>query len=302
MRMPVYPIAVCMGFSMLLASCAEDALVSYEHFAPKLVVHGQFSPDTTFRFSIASTKTPVDGGAYHIPEHLVVSLVDLTTGSVVNLTQEGGVFTSTAQPSLGRAYKLFVNAQGYPAVEAQTVIPYAVGLRGGEILNLHFEKSDLTPGKMNLLYDLKLDFVPHGHPYFHFRFIQSTRINVGTVTEPDFQQRLYLINPSIPDRDAFYIHHESGVLVDVMRTGTRETLQFSFVDYTLGDFEELGNLYIEVRTVTEDYYLYYSSLARQLISRDDPFAEPIPVFNNVIGGSGNFSAYSRIVYQIPVLP
>ena len=51
-------------------------------------------------------------------------------------------------------------------------------------------------------------------------------------------------------------------------------------------------VYVELRTITQEYYKYHSSLARQLIVRQDPFAEPVTIYNNIEGGYGNFSGFS----------
>ncbi len=290
-------------FFALLGACAEDAFVSYDHIKPKIVVQGQLSPDTTFKISITSSLSPVDDGEYIIPEDMAISLINLSTGSVVNLYRENGLFVAPqSYPTAGHSYKLFIVAPGYQSIEAQTFIPQAVELENGRILNLRVEESEVTPDKMNVIYDLMLDFKPHNHQYFHFSFVQTTTINVGTTNNPDMQERAYFINPQFPDEDGYYQHHETGVLIDAFKTGASSSLSFSFVDYTLGDIEELGNLLIEVRSVTPEYYDYFTSLTRQLISRDDPFAEPIPVFNNIKGGLGNLSGYNRLVYQIPIVP
>jgi len=299
------PGCVAIGIFALLGACAEDAFVSYDHL-PKLVVQGRLSPDTSFQISITSSLSPVDPGEYIIPENMAVSLIS-STGSVVDLYRENNLYVDPqAYPIAGESYFLIISAPGYARVEAQTSIPQSVQLAGtSKIANLRFVESEMTPDKMNLTYDLILDFMPDFDPhdkFFHFIFVQTTSINAGTATEPDIQEIAYYINPQFPDEDGFYQQHETGVLIDAEKTGASHSLAFSFVDYTLGDDEELGNLFIEVRTVTEEYYQYHTSLSRQLISRDDPFAEPIPVFNNVRDGSGNFSGFSRLVYQIPVVP
>lgn len=237
-----------------------------------------------------------------VPDGLAVSLIS-SSGSVVNLYRENDLYVDPqAFPVPGESYILIINAPGYKGIEAKTTIPQIVELESYRVLNLRMEESETTPDKMNLIYDLELNFAPHEHRYFHFSFVQTTTINVGTVDNPNFQEQAYYINPEFPAEDGFYQHHETGVLIDEEMTGSSEMLNFSFVDYTLGDIEELGDMYIEVKSVTPEYYTYYTSLARQLISREDPFAEPIPVFNNIRDGLGNFSGFNRIAYPIPILP
>jgi hypothetical protein len=58
------------------------------------------------------------------------------------------------------------------------------------------------------------------------------------------------------------------------------------------DNTELTRVFIELRYITDDDYKYHSSLTRQLIVRQDPFAEPVTIYNNIVGGYGNFSGFS----------
>jgi hypothetical protein len=301
------PVWIVMAFAFFgLASCAEDTLVNYEPlYQPKLVVQSRLSPDTTFQVSVVSNKKPTENGEYEVPSDLKVSLIR-ESGSVVNLYLENGVYVAPqSYPVAGESYSLFVTpppGSGYAGVESITSIPRPVTLAAGEVMDLRLEESVETPDKMNVVYDLKLTLSQSNHRYFHLAFIQTTTINVGTSSDPEFEERAYYIEPQFPVENGFYPPQETGVMVDVEKTGMEDELRFSFVDYTLSGIEELGNLFIEFRTVTPEYYNYFTSLSRQLISREDPFAEPIPVYNNIQDGSGNFSGFSRLVYTSPIIP
>lgn len=284
--------------------------MDYSLVKPKIVIQSRLSPDTSFQVQLSMTKSPIDDGHYTLPPDAKVSIVSLSSGSVTELYLENGLFVAPQKkPVPGESYSIYVNAPGY-FVEATTSIPQPVELdvELSRIYNLRMVESELTAEKMNVTYDLFLAFKTHNHQYFHFSFLQTSSINVGTASEPEIVNIAYLINPQYPGEDGFYEHHETrngvknGVLIDAAKTESYQGITFSFVDYTLGDTEELGKLYIEVKTVSEEYYLYHTSLSRQLISRQDPFAEPIPVFNNVQGGSGNFSGFSRLLYEVAVIP
>ena len=93
-----------------------------------------------------------------------------------------------------------------------------------------------------------------------------------------------LLKPFLP-------HYDFGILIDREDLTKGEPLTFDFVDYIVSD-NELKEVFVELRTITESYYKYHSSLARQLIVRQDPFAEPVTIFNNIEGGYGNFSGFS----------
>ncbi len=308
---------------LILASCVKDVQLDYSAFKPGLVIQGQLTPDTTFAVTIAATLSPNSTTDYRTPDGTEVSLIDVTGtgGEVINLTQNNNKFVSAnSYPVIGHSYKVFVNAPGFPTAEATTSIPDADTVRSGEVVNLRIVPSASNPNIKNVSYDLNLNFGQFMHQYYHLRFIQTLTVNLGSSSEPNIQQQAYFIEPQLQDQNGYYAaphlstgeQHETGVLIDVSKlTGT--SLKFSFLDphliiffpdgtYTVADDEKLGNLYIEIRTVTPEYFLYYTSLARQLISRDDPFAEPIPVYNNIKQGMGNFAGYNSKVYYIKVIP
>ncbi len=287
----------------MFLSCAGDIDVDYSHVFKRLAIQSRLVPDEPFTIHISSSVLPTDHGGFPVPQDLAVSLIDVTNGSVITLERQENVYVSPqALPQAGHQYKLFLVAPGYPAVEALTAIPQPVAVLSGAIENLRYVPSEITDHKMNLTYELRLDFEPHDWQYLHLRFLQTTALNVGTIDTPVFEEYAYFIEPEFNDQRGFYEHHETGVLIDLHQAGGPSVMYFSFNDFTVGDAEELGDLYIEVRTVMPDYHHYFVSLARQLISRDDPFAEPIPVYNNIQGGIGNFSAFNRIVYFVPVVP
>jgi hypothetical protein len=63
------------------------------------------------------------------------------------------------------------------------------------------------------------------------------------------------------------------------------------VDWSIKN-EDLKTVYVELRSIPRIIIKYSSTLAKQVLVRQDPFAEPIPIFNNIEGGYGNFSGFS----------
>ena len=103
-----------------------------------------------------------------------------------------------------------------------------------------------------------------------------------------------IINPELSDNQTFIHHYAYGVLIDRNDLVEDKPLTFNFVDWSVKG-KDLTKVYVELRTITKEYYKYHSSLARQLIVRQDPFAEPVTIFNNIEGGYGNFSGFTQDV-------
>ncbi len=63
-------------------------------------------------------------------------------------------------------------------------------------------------------------------------------------------------------------------------------------NYDNGEYV-LPTIAVELRHVTESYYHYIRSLRKQEQVANDPFSEPVLVYNNIINGKGIFSGYSN---------
>jgi hypothetical protein len=55
----------------------------------------------------------------------------------------------------------------------------------------------------------------------------------------------------------------------------------------------VGKLNAYLLNVDEAYFRYYDAVERQNQLGDNPFAEPVPVPTNILGGLGCFAGYNR---------
>jgi hypothetical protein len=149
-------ITIC---AVLLTSCAEDVVIDYSQIAPRVIVQSRLSPNAPFTISVTSSLAPDSQSEYEILNDVEVAVVDVTekTGAGFDLYLENGVYIAPQDfPVAGRSYKVFVLAQGFPTAEATYSIHLSVELvtlRIG-VANLDTTKSESTPDKLNLSYDL----------------------------------------------------------------------------------------------------------------------------------------------------
>jgi uncharacterized protein DUF4249 len=280
--------------------CDAPIELDYSGFQAKLVINAQVSPEGQFIVSVTTSTTPVSAKEGDVPDGVKVTLTDISRGIDIPLYRENDLFYASNQvkPIPGSEYVFRAEAPGFVAVEATTRIPEELNLVSFEVSDFVIKPSDVTPNKTNVSYKLELDFGIEEDAYLHLIFRQHSRIKSGAVGTPVYEDLLYSINPQFPEESGYISHVEDGILISLAEV-VSNPLVFSFVDFTIDALsEELGNVQVEVRTVSPEYYLYFVSLSRQLISSQDPFAEPIQVFSNVDGGLGNFSSYSVTFYEI----
>ena len=276
----------------LMTQCREDVQLKFEDFKPKLAVNAQLAPDKTIEISVTSSSSPVSAQSGIIPDNMTVTLQDLTLDINVNLYREAATFIAPfVYPRVGHVYELTASAPGFESIVTQTTIPPTSNVHSATVQDFELTPSSETAGKNNVSYDISIATGKKNSNFLHVLFWQETRLNVGTIETPDFEDYVYVIEPQFPEESGYQPHHEHGVLIDCGNVTATGQYVFSFRDYTIGEFEELGELVVEVRSVSAEYFLYFESLVRQLISREDPFAEPIPTYNNIDNGLGNFSSY-----------
>jgi hypothetical protein len=63
--------------------------------------------------------------------------------------------------------------------------------------------------------------------------------------------------------------------------------------------ERPRRIFVEWRTLSEEFYRYHLSLARQ--GDNLPLSDPDAIFNNIQGGLGNFSGYAVSVDTLELL-
>lgn len=281
---------------ILLAFAACETSLDFElHAVPKLTIISHLSPDnsTDQRVYVYASQTPTDSSHFYTPDDLVVDVTESASGvhseSDVTIrldtTYTNGKLYFTFPIGFVKAgyrYSITAFAPGFDIVQATTVIPKPSTITNLSIRDVLIEQSEAHEFKKIIRYKLVFN-IDHfeSNRYYHLVFYNQYK---GL-------EDLYLVNPQPSDNQPFIQHHDYGVLVDRKDLNEGEPLTFEFQDWVVNN-HDLIRVYVELRTITQDYYKYHSSLARQLSIRPDPFAEPVFIFNNIEGGYGNFSGFS----------
>jgi hypothetical protein len=233
---------------------------------------------------------PSDSSKFNIPDDLEVFVTEIETETTIQLktaVDKEKVFFRIPEGFLkaGSGYRISAQAPGYESVHATTIIPMPSSIYDLSVKTIIIEQSELNLSKKILRYTLqfKIDHF-ESNQYYHLVFYNEYFGVPGA----------WIIDPELSDNQTFIHHYDYGVLVDRDDLEEGQPLAFNFVDWVV-EGSGLKRVSVELRSVTEEYYKYHSTLARQLIVRQDPFAEPVSVFNNIEGGYGNFSGFTQDV-------
>lgn len=282
---------------LLLAGC-ETSFDFQLNAVPKLTIISHLAPNSvpdnweSQRVYVYATQSPSDTSNFFTPDDLVVDVTEEETKITVRLdtTAQGGkIYFEFPEGFLkaGFTYSITAFAPGFDIVQATTYIPKPSTISDLRIQDINIEQSAAHDFKKILRYKVVFN-IDHfeGNRYYHLIFYNQYE---------GILNKYHIIDPKPSDDQPFLQHYEYGVLIDKDELDINQPLTFEFQDWVI-DNHNLIKVHVELRTITEAYYKYHSSLARQLIVRQDPFAEPVSIFNNIEGGYGNFSGFSPNIY------
>lgn len=289
--LPTNLIFLTLSSMLIISGCETTLEFPEQNLEPKLTIIAHLtSPDSPGwekpRVYVYASQSPSDPSTFVTPANLDVEVTELETDYSIRLElkKDGGeVFFDFPANFLkeGFSYTISAFAPGFESVRATTMIPRPSTISNLSIQDISIEPSTKNEFKNIVRYTLVFD-IDHfeSNQYYHLVFYN----------EYDSLNNKFLIDPELSDDQPFLHHYDFGILIDREDLIPGEPLTFHFVDWVVN--HDLKKVYVELRTITQEYYKYHSSLARQLIVRQDPFAEPVTIYNNIEGGYGNFSGFS----------
>ena len=245
---------------------------------------------------IYSSLSPLDTNNFYTPSSIDVEITEIE--SEVSLKLDSIVEGDLVHWEIPRQflkegfnYSIKAFAPGFEPVSAKTRIPTPSKLTNLLVKDIKIEPSTKIEFKDIVHYKLEFSLEEfEQRPYYHLIFYNKY---VG-------DSLLYYIEPELNANVKFSYNYDVGILIDGAHIEDGIPLIFNFVDWTVGE-EVLERVYVELRTVTEDYFKYNSTLSQQVLALIDPFHVPITIYNNIEGGFGNFGGYSPNIgsFEVP---
>lgn len=198
------------------------------------------------------------------------------------------------QPVADLEYTIKVSADGFKPVMARSSVPPSV-----KITSFHLDKvvSEPIPGspyrRNHFSAIVDFDDPLTSRNYYHLNITQQINNfileGIDTVITKSILQ-LAAFN-SIDNQNGISAHLNGGLLFED-KPGER-ALGISFSVDIDPRSQILGKTYVELRTLSKEYYLYYTSLSRSRDSNTNPLNDPVIVYENIENGYGIFAGYSN---------
>ncbi len=207
--------------------------------------------------------------------------------------------TTALTPEFDVEYTIEVKVEGFETITAKNSIPTPVNLEGAT-----FDPSVSTGSNAHTVVDFDVS-VSLKDPisianYYHLKFYQELTSFTITAEGDTIWGNTYLEFPSDVESINFddslvkYQNEQSYLIEDSQFDGQYITLEFTG-QYSFDPSKSIpGRFLIELRTVSEAYYLYYESLNRQN-QNNNHLGEGVVVYNNIDNGLGNFAGFTSKV-------
>ncbi|KAA3621308.1 MAG: DUF4249 domain-containing protein [Bacteroidetes bacterium] len=201
-------------------------------------------------------------------------------------------------PDLGKDYTIRANLEGFDPVEAHSTIPLPRHFSELSISDLVIEQNG---NRIRYTYTVNLEFNdnPEEANFYHINLFQQVYTHPITGGDDEYVDLIPFEFSDSNDGNEILANISGGLLLEDDplngNYGFRVTYEINPAT------ESLGKVFIELRTVSKEYYQFHSSVTRQSKSPGGVFTEPVFIFNNIDGGHGIFAGYSAVTDSLSII-
>jgi len=290
------------------STCERPVELPFDIPDPRLVVVCNFTGDAFFIVQVSKSRSALDQSP---EEYIANAKVDIYQGDTfietLELVPRGPeirtpyYITRILKPVQGVVYTIQVEAPGFEKVMAQSSVPEAT-----EILSFNLSDVVIQPienGNLRYEYTAEITFgdTPDEVNYYHLNLYQQLlayELIDGDTSLVDSTIQTVIFSNSI-NNNLLLAHFGGGILFED-RAFQSNSIAIPVAVQINPQDKLIGKVYVELRTVSEEYYKFHQTLNRQQNNPGGAFTEPVIVFNNIENGHGIFAGYNTITDSIQV--
>jgi len=275
----------------------------------KLVVFSNFTPDSLFKLHLSTSFVNTDNNvAPTYPENATIQLFENGTYLENFIYQQNDpdeipFYYSNVNPRVGVEYSIIADAGNHPTIKSNNIIPKKPIIENHQLVTSVLIECDEFSGvfENTTVARLKLPHDDAQPKYYHLRTWRNLTffdiIGNDTITIFSYPVALLLTLPNNVDHTL--TEHEPNILFSSkVFAESPEGIEISSTFFFKPDSELRTPIYLEIRQVSEDYYLFHKSVGEQESNSSSTVSLPsrsVIIHNNIDGGIGNFSGYNVTV-------
>jgi hypothetical protein len=299
----------------LVSACEKEVGLDVEEVDSKLAVLCNFSPDEPFVLELSKSKainsTNLDASFVNnadvqicVDNQIIENILPINTSPDANTKFQSTV----ALPKIKQIYTLKIDAEGLAPITATSSIPEAIDISHSTIGAIaSFETDDDETEGYHVRLGVQFEDPANETNYYQISFHQEVLTSSQSLQENNIETFPSEGFSFVDDDLTNYINLLDGGIVfkDLTFNGTTKEFvfqpKFFYNPGTSATTSTPINIIIELRSVSEEYYKYYTSVYRQS-SQDNstPFSNPTVIYSNIENGYGVFAGYSKNIVKIPI--
>lgn len=290
-------------------SCEKQTEFNFEYPDSKLVVNYLVNPDS-IKLYLSRSLTPTDIINFKEVRDAKIELFqnDLSTGFLNNFVEtdknHGLGYYTNANINLypNDSIKIIVSHSDYENLYASTYIPpkpeYSI-----QVKEFVLESVPLTDGYIyNALVEILIEKRNNSDNYF----IVKPYYKAEFYDYPQVNDTLYFENMDFEINSENVLRSyklNDGYLIDQSNSNNSAEAYLLNINHFL-KLKNTDNrkIYIEVKSISKDYFLYQKTLKEYYLAAQNPFAELLKVYGNINGGFGIFAGYNSTIDSVLVQP
>lgn len=312
-------IIIFLSLIFMFSACREYIDIELDEKDKVLVLNGFINTDSTVQINLAQSLGVLESNN----NFKFISNADVVLyedGQIKESLQHdsNGFYSGTSRPEAGKSYEIRASAGSFEEIRSHTFIPQSVAVKE---LNTDFTLDSVTEQWWN----------PQTQQYFDTTIVRMSEDGIIDIKfeDPADEKNYYFLTfsclmPKYKWEDGYeirigeqmislsydinalsyenflYMRNFSGyVISDDFFDGQTYTLSariysWSFTEYAYGSYNALplSPIYVNLHSVSEDFFNFVTSYSKYEDAAYNPFAEPVNVMSNVENGYGIFTGYS----------
>lgn len=293
--------------ALLHSACEKNIDIDIDEIEPMIVLNGVLTEKEQVTLYLSRTRHILDNMQITSLKNATVVIAD-EAGNTDTLIYGADQLYRTSEMTIepGKEYTVSASAMGYNTVTAESRIPEPVQIAHldttGSVDEWGEQMFDFTvafddpPGVSNyymLTVRSKYEISHIEYDYFlDTLYVDPEKDTVVTGFRRDSIEYIDVRNESIWfESENLAIENEDSysnriIFSDKLFDGKSYSISGSFYTWFLWEANEPATVYFTLQAIDEHYYKYIDSRTDHYYARNDPFAVPVVVHNNIENGVG----------------
>lgn len=290
---------VILVLSLCIYACETVVQLDVPHKENQLVVNSFFHPDSTFGLSLSQSQFVLDSGEFEKVTGATAILMDGQDNKLTTMQEhESGIYLSDLKPKPGNTYRIKVSKSGFTSASATDKVPED----SARMTKYQVKRNPNSPRSIRL--SIWIDD-SENKDYYQLYGMEKVTLFGEEIDTTTYEEEMFFASddPIFGDQsntgrifffdDALFNGKTHKINLDTSVGSTQCTPEADICDQ-----EVEVTLYI--RKISEAYFKYLRTSDLQNDLSDNPFAEPVPVFDNIENGLGIFGGYRVSEYPIEI--